>query len=152
MNSKPKNTGVDAEKLFEKEMEEAHGKGAFIYRIPDHKEISRGGKVKGVSVRKTPADYLVSVDGNTFYCEIKSTENTERFGFNMFTEGELNAMKRQQAAGGVYVVMVYRIQTKSWYMMFGSDVLTLMDKGMKSVRWENWDSIDLKLSKGLKNV
>lgn len=136
-----KNNGSKSEEAFETMIETRFGLEAFLYRIADQKELSRGNKLKGVVTRKTPSDYILTLNGTMAYSEIKSCSNDTSFPFSQFTPGQNNAMVRQDKAGGLYWIWIHNLTTNSWYWITGRDILNARAQGKKSLKWDEIKSI-----------
>ena len=111
-----KNTGKPSEKLFEAFLDRL-GKRACYFRLVDASEITgRTGKV-AVSARAQPSDYMVTMDGETFYAEVKSTVSKTSFPFSMIKPAQFAAGTRVTAAGGIYKIFIHRLDTDTWYVI-----------------------------------
>lgn len=129
------NNGSKSEEEFEKMIETKFGLDAFLYRIADQKELSRGNKLKGVVTRKTPSDYILTMFGAMAYTEIKSCSDAVSFPFSQFTPGQNNAMVRQSKARGLYWIWLHNLTTNHWYWIEGQDILNARAEGKKSLKW-----------------
>ena len=129
-----KNDGTSSEELFEAYVRRVHPL-AFLYRIADQKELSRGNALKGIVTRRTPSDYILTDGGVMAYTEVKSCSNDISFPFSYFTPGQNHAMTRQVAAGGSYWIWIHNISTNMMYRITGQDVLGARHKGKKSLKW-----------------
>lgn len=132
----PRNDGTKSEQTFKKYVEGKFGKFGFLERIPDHKEVSRGGKVKNMSMRNTPADWLLTTANGMKYVETKSSLNKTSFPFSNFTAGQNRAMKRQTIAGGEYLIVLHNLNTNRWYEVPATKVIELKEEGRSSFKWE----------------
>lgn len=113
---------------------EGYGKKAFLYRVTDTREASRG-KTK-VLIKKTPSDFILTHDGDMCYAEVKSCSNKTSFPFSAFTEGQMRAIIRQDRAGGCYCAYIKNENTGIWYKLFGGVILGYIERGHKSISWE----------------
>jgi penicillin-binding protein-related factor A (putative recombinase) len=134
-----KNTGKPTEALFEGSIT-ALGKEGYFYRIKDAAAI-RGitGKV-GAGIDATPSDYICAVKGQTFFCEVKSTQHETLFEFKMFRKGQNSHATRIMTAGGNYLVVIHRTLTDEWYLA-GKSVFTAHEvaTGRKSMAWTDME-------------
>lgn len=80
-----------------------------------------------------PADYLVTLDGDTYYAEVKSTENKTSFPFSLIRPNQWAAAAQQRAAGGLYFFYVKNLNTGDWHRVPG-DVF-LDHKAARSMKW-----------------
>jgi penicillin-binding protein-related factor A (putative recombinase) len=134
-----KNNGKPTEALFEDSIRAA-GKEAYAYRIKDAAAI-RGitGRV-GNGVDATPSDYICAAKGNTFFAEVKSTQDEKRFPFSLLKKGQTSHGKQIVAAGGLYLVFVHRLTTDQWYVLPLNDVFSHeATTGERSIRWEEME-------------
>ena len=129
-----KNDGTKSEELFEGMVKLAYP-DAFLYRIADQKELSRGNKLKGVVTRATPSDYILTIDRDMCYAEVKSCSNETSFPFSQFTPGQNAAMVKQRKAGGRYWIWIHNLLTDTWYFTQGYLVLAARAEGKKSFKW-----------------
>lgn len=131
-----RNTGKPTEALFESSIA-ALGKQGYFYRIKDAAAV-RGltGRV-GVGMDATPADYICAVKGQTFFCEVKSTQHPTLFEFKLLKKGQNAHGTRILAAGGGYLVLIHRLETDDWYLMTMSRIHAhTADTGRKSLTWD----------------
>lgn len=108
-----RNSGKPSEHIFENKIS-AHGKNGYFYRIPDAAEV-RGRTGRIGYIRKTPSDYIVTLYGETFYAEIKSTVNPKFFAKSFLKIGQKNAARQVLAAGGQYLIFIHSLATQEWY-------------------------------------
>lgn len=142
MKTQKKNTGKDSEDIFEEALNKNYGKNAFLHRLTDTAEASRGGKIK-VKIRETPSDFILTLDGIMLYLEVKSSSNKTSFPFANFTTGQIRAMRRQAAAGGTYAVYIHNKLTDGWFSISGREVINLLDQGVKSIKWTELKPINI---------
>ena len=129
-----RNDGTESEKIFKDKMK-AFGKSVFLYRIPDTKEATRGGKRKTNIMRSTPSDFIITWNSVMAYAEVKSTSNPTLFSFSNFRKDQLAAMRMQIAAGGNYWIFIHCLDQNKWYWIYGQDVIKRIDKNIKSMKW-----------------
>jgi penicillin-binding protein-related factor A (putative recombinase) len=126
-----RNTGKPSEEEFE-EYFKSFGKRAYVHRFVDAAEIKgRTGKVG--EARPAPADYLVTVDGETFYAEVKSTEHETRFAFSLLRTVQSAIAKQVLAAGGDYCLYIHSLHLNQWFKVPYSQVKS---SPKKSLTWE----------------
>ena len=101
----PRNTGKDSEDIFEATVEAA---GGFADRLSDMFDAS---KSKMVSTRK-PSDFIVSVNGETFYAEVKSISEKDRFNFQDIQPAQWRSATRATKADGKYFFFLVAFFTK----------------------------------------
>ena len=92
------------------------GKSAYVFKFPDAAEIYGRVKVIGKS-RAMPSDRIVTHNGETYYAEVKSTSDPDRFKQSLLRKTQ-SAMARQIiAAGGKYLVYVKSLVLGRWFVM-----------------------------------
>jgi penicillin-binding protein-related factor A (putative recombinase) len=123
-------TGDKSEKTFEEAFDKL-GKRAFVFRLPDSKEV-HGRTNGGGWVRNQPSDYIVTEDGDMYYAEVKSTFDKNKFPLKNLERGQKHAMRRQHLANGKYFVFIHRKKTDQWYKVPGG---LLLDRKDSSVNW-----------------
>lgn len=134
-----KNTGKLSEKIFEL-YHDRLGKRAYYYRIADAAEhYGRTGKIS--HVRPTPSDYILTVDGSTFYAEVKSTQNPTSFPFALLKKGQSAAGLQVVGAGGDYVIFVHNLTTDTWYRIPYQVLRAVKDIGKSSIPWSELENL-----------
>jgi hypothetical protein len=128
-----KNTGKPSEQEFEERLLLRYGKRCFIYRITDQAHsVGKAGKVSGIKEDARPSDFIVTIEGTTFYAEVKSTHEP-RFAKDMLTIVQKATLKQQIVAGGRYDVYVHDMVGDKWYIVSGAEFLAEPDR--KSWKW-----------------
>lgn len=128
-----KNNGVASEKYFEQAMELAYGKHVFVERLPDTKSIK--GLIKHGFIQGRPSDYLVTLRGEMFYAEVKSSSNPTSFPFSNIGKEQWRAMLRQIKAGGTYNFYIHNLVTDTWYLVPAEVIVATDSQGTKSLKW-----------------
>lgn len=136
-----KNDGTNSEEIFER-MVKLQYPNAYLYRIADQKELSRGNKLKGVVTRATPSDYILTLPTCMVYAEVKSCSNDTSFPFSQFTPGQNLAMVRQKAAKGHYWIWIHNLKTDTWYFTEGYNILKARAEGKKSFKWSEMTQLN----------
>jgi len=130
-----KNTGKPSEKFFEGVLDSL-GKRASYFRLVDASEITgRTGKI-AESARAQPSDYIVTLDGTTFYAEVKSTQNKTSFPFSLLKPAQWAAGVVVTGARGIYKVYVHNLNTDRWYVVPFTLIKQVKDAGKASIPWE----------------
>ena len=130
-----KNNGVKSEDAFVKRLEDAHGKGVYVERLPDTKSIK--GVLKSGYIVARPSDFIVTLHGVMAYCEVKSCSDKTSFPFSNFEKAQWAAMKKQRAAGGNYFCYLHNLLTNTWYVVDGKEILRVEETGTKSIKWKD---------------
>lgn len=112
-------------------------------RFIDSADINRESYKRGVRFAPTgisqPADLLVTDKGETFYVEVKCTENTRGITQSLVKQ-QVGSRHRILRAGGVYVYYVYSLARRSWYEIPG-DVIEEWDKG--TIYWQEIEDYEI---------
>lgn len=134
---KKRNDGSASEELFVERMQKRYGAKFFAHKLTDTKSA-------GKLVKSVPADYVVTLCGDMFWAEIKSSNNKTSFPLSCFQKPQLLGMKRQEMAGGDYIVYIHRLATNTWYCVHSTEIEHLSD-GKKSINWDdlNFYKMDL---------
>lgn len=134
-----KNTGKPSETFFENVWQRL-GKRAYCYRIADAAEV-RGRTGKIGMTRATPSDYIVTFAGETFYAEVKSTQEKTSFPFALLKKGQQAAGPQVIAAGGGYFVFAHNLNTDSWYRIPFAVITAVKDAGRSSIPWSEMETL-----------
>ena len=135
-----KNTGKTSESIWELAWTRK-GKRAYFYRIPDAAEHFGRNKGKILNVRPTPSDYILTCDGDTCYCEVKSTQNPTSFPFSLLKKGQTAAAAQVLSAGGGYFVFVHNLLTDTWYCI---PYQVIQDAKKSSMPWKELEQFTWK--------
>lgn len=122
----------DVQDEFEKMMN-GKRKRCHVHRFQDTMEVQG---VKGVGkgfAGNQPADFIVTLDGKTFYAEVKSCENVTSFPFSNITQSQFRAATRVTSAGGIYLFFIKHLD--QWYMVEAGIILERWERGVKSMPW-----------------
>lgn len=134
-----KNTGKPSETFFENVWQRL-GKRAFCYRIADAAENYGRTKTIGM-IRATPSDYIVTYAGETFYAEVKSTQEKTSFPFALLKKGQSAAGPQVLAAGGGYFVFAHNLTTNTWYRVPYAVILAVKEIGRSSIPWSEMETL-----------
>jgi penicillin-binding protein-related factor A (putative recombinase) len=103
----------------------------------DASEIKgRTGKV-ATSARSQPSDYILTMDGITSYCEVKSTGNKTSFPFNLLRPSQTGPAKQILAAGGQYWIYVHALALNRWFRIPYDAILAAKNEGLGSLKWSD---------------
>ena len=128
-----KNTGKSSERDFESRLD-ALGKRAYYTRLVDAAEVvGRTGRI-GFS-RSQPSDYVVTLHGNTFYAEVKSTVHEKLFQFSLLRTSQSGAAIMILGAGGEYWIFLHHLLTGNWYRIPYRVVFDAKQNGRASLSW-----------------
>lgn len=123
---------------------EAMGKAAYCHRITDSAEVRGMTGKKGVFTKKQPADYIVTVGGETFFAEVKATTHPRHFSLSQIEPGQWAAARRQVAAGGQYFFFVYSACLDRWFRVPAS---VFLERGSGSFRWSELNELEWKCTR-----
>lgn len=104
-----KNTGKSSEEIFERWAENL---GGFVYRFEDLFDAKRKGKV----ANRKPSDFLLTIDGETSYAEVKSTVKPS-FTFSNIQPEQWRTAVKQTRAGGQYFFFVHFMTQERWFKL-----------------------------------
>ena len=128
------NTGKPSQKIFE-DILESMGKRAWFHRLTDSAEVNS--RVRGphkVAVKSQPCDYIVVLDGEVFFAEVKSTGDPGGAGLNLKRPSQVAFSRRIEAAGGKYYYFIHNLVADRWYRVTASEFTTK----------QGWDSLELR--------
>lgn len=139
-----KNTGKPSERLW-LDAWALKGKAAWTHRFVDAAEIrGKTGKV-AVGASSQPSDFLLVYNGETVFCEVKSTQNVASFPFSLLNTNQSAEARMILAAGGSYKVFVHAMITNRWYCV-PYDLITLTRAaGRSSIKWADLDACEWKI-------
>lgn len=145
----PKNDGKHYEGVFQEELESFYKKNIFIHRFQDTGDATAraNGRGRRTGRRKTmvyleaqPSDFLVTLEGQTAYVEVKDCNSKTSFPFSNITAGQIIAAKRQVAAKGMYLFVIHHKTT--WYGVPAEVILGTTKR--KSLPWKDLEQYKLK--------
>lgn len=121
-----------AEKDFEDHFGQ-YGKGAYVGRLTDTASAKAiAGKKAFVAAQ--PADYIVTLKGQTFFAEVKSTVDQTSFHFNNIRKGQIAASRRITTAGGTYLFFIKSEELEQWFCVPAVVIHTTL-RSKKSMTW-----------------
>lgn len=130
-----RNSGKPSEELFDAHFARL-GKRAVVFQLYDAAYISGLlGKATKVQIPAQPSDRIVTVDGETHYAEVKSTQDPTAFRFQLLRKSQSSAATRVLAAGGSYLVYVHRLLTNTWYRFSYDLIAQIKAQGKSSIPW-----------------
>lgn len=133
-----KNTGKASEEEFERRWK-ALGKRAFLYRFEDQGDL-HGLNKKVVLSRCKPADYLVVVDGEKHFAEVKSSSDRTAFRFSQIRETQQGFARLITAANGGYFLYVHHVETDFWALLPWQIIQNRMAREKKSIPWSEMEA------------
>lgn len=133
-----KNDGTAAEDAFEKLI-----KADDLYRFPDKKALTglNGGRKVGDFPK--PSDYLVTMQGETFYAEVKSVQSATSFPFADIRPAQRAKALKMAAVGGRYDFYIWSFGLGKWFLMTEELFAMAAKAGAKSIKFEElpeWNS------------
>lgn len=115
MKAKKKNTGKPSEDEWQQILRR-FGKRVFIHRNTDAADVrGRSSSQVKATVPSQPSDFVVVIDGDCHFAEVKSTIDQRSFKRSSIRTTQLAAARMILAAGGSYIVYVHRLATGDWY-------------------------------------
>lgn len=128
-------TWKDVEKAFESFFDH-YGKEAAVFRLSDTAMAKANG---GGFVAAQPSDYIVLLQGQWFFAEVKSSQDQRAFHFKNIRKGQIAASRRTVAAGGTYLFFVYSFELEQWYCVPAQIVHTTL-RQKKSMTWQELEA------------
>ena len=104
-------------------------KGALLHRFVDTKAARN-------KVSAQPADFLVAHNGRIWFAEVKSCHEEVSFPFSALQRSQMQALSLSVKNGTEYRVYVKNENTQEWYLLMGGLILDTLNKGKKSLRWD----------------
>lgn len=129
-----RNTGKPSEDVFESRLR-GNGKRCKVIRFEDAADLFARNERKKLNTSSKPADFIVVLNGDTFFAEVKSTTNKARFPFGMIERDQWASAVMITAAGGLYFIFVHSLQLSQWFKIPFASIATWKDQGMASATW-----------------
>ena len=104
-------------------------KGALLHRFVDTKAARN-------KVSAQPADFLVAHNGRIWFAEVKSCHEKVSFPFSALQRSQMQTLSLSVKNGTEYRVYVKNENTQEWYLLMGGLILDTLNKGKKSLRWD----------------
>lgn len=141
-----------AEKAFEA-FYGNHRKDCNLYRFEDFGDVNfrsgRNTRLAGkVGVTERPSDYLLTVQGQMAYVEVKSCANKTSFPFSNIRGSQWRSALKQTKAGGEYLFMIYSSEHNQWFRVPASVLIETKDNGKQSLAYKDiqayrWSEMEL---------
>lgn len=100
-------------------------KTIYVARFSDTYDANKGRwgnpLMKKVFLKRKPSDAVVTINGITYYVEIKSTHSTKGITSGLFSQQKGERI-RIENAGGYYVYLIYSFHTQKWYWVFSTQL------------------------------
>lgn len=126
-----------AEKDFEDSFDQ-YGKDAHVCRLSDTATAkATGGKRAFIAAQ--PSDYIVTLKGETFFAEVKSTVDDGAFHFNNVRKQQMAASRRTAKAGGTYLFFIKSLYHMQWYCVPAQVVHETIKSGKKHLTWSQME-------------
>jgi hypothetical protein len=112
------------------------GKKSICIRFQDTLDASkrvdgyRYNPAKLVVMDKNPSDFIITDNGETYYAEVKHTQNTSHISSSLLRQQKMYR-ERILACGGKYMYYIYAEDIHQWYAIPGE---FFVDKG--DVKWK----------------
>lgn len=140
-----KTTWMAAEKDFEDTW--ALSKKCWCYAFEDTREAMGLAKSRRVFTKGRPSDYLVTAGGQTFFAEVKSSQNETSFNLNNIEDAQWSAAIQNSAAGGLYFFFIRSEFLGHWFQVPAS-IMIQQRKIKKSITWDDLKPYFWKLANG----
>lgn len=95
-----------------------NSKNLYVCRFVDTYDANKGRwgdpSQKKVIIRRRPCDFMLVVNGHTYFCEVKATTNKQGLTSSLFSQ-QIAERTRILSAGGEYIYLIYSVENKQWY-------------------------------------
>lgn len=108
-----KNTGRPSEDIFDSAWFRL-GKAAHVFQFTDAAKAT-GRNQRVTYIPPQPCDRLITFEGETFFAEVKSTVDKNRFHASLIRATQRGFAGQILAAGGRYDIFVHSIAHDRWY-------------------------------------
>ena len=115
-----------AEKEFEQFFSKL-GKEAFVHRLTDTRAARN-------FVAAQPSDYLVVSQGDTFFCEVKTSKSSTSFSHHNIQPKQLASARRVIKAGGSYLFFIKSLALGKWFIL---PAQVILNATKKSTAWSD---------------
>jgi len=142
-----RNSGKGSEHIFESVLR-SFGKRAYFCRLVDAAEVyGRVGKTG--NLRPQPSDYIIVIDGQTSFAEVKSTHDNNAFRFSLLRTKQSAAAEQIVKAGGSYFIFLHRVPTNEWYCIPYERIMEVKSAGKASISWSDLREDTWKISSSI---
>lgn len=117
------NTGKESEAIFEAVLTEL---GAFVNRISDAFEE----RTKRRLTTRKPSDFIVTHQGKTWYAEVKSISEKDRFSFSAIQPEQFRVASNVRRTGGEYIFYLHFIAFNRWFKVPAERILNSEKKSL----------------------
>jgi penicillin-binding protein-related factor A (putative recombinase) len=128
-----RNTGKDSEASF-RELFRSYGKDAFLHRLTDASDIY-GMTGEAANADSQPSDFIVVCRGQTYFAEVKSTQNKTSFPFSLLRPTQSAHALQITKAGGGYQIFVLSIALGKWFVVPYDTIQVVKAQGRASLKW-----------------
>lgn len=94
------------------------GKYVYVARFADTYDANKGRwgdpNQKKVMIKRKPCDAMLIYQGDTYFCEVKSTDSPTGLSSSLFSE-QVAERTQIMKAGGSYLYLIYSYTKESWY-------------------------------------
>lgn len=123
-----------AEREFEKSFE-PYGKKAAVFRLTDT-AAAKAVAGKRAFVAAQPSDYMVVLDGQVFFAEVKSTSDNTSFHFSNIRKAQIAASRRIVKAGAGYFFFIKSLVLNQWFCVPAAVIHNTIASGTKHLKWQ----------------
>ena len=111
----------------------AYGKRAWVHRFADTAQAI-GLNGAGAIAPSQPSDFLVTIDGQTFFAEVKHSTEPLSFAHSKIRNQQMNCARKSVPAGGAFFFFIYAAALKKWFRVPAYIITT---SAMKSTKWSD---------------
>lgn len=138
-----KNTGKDAESGF---LAICRRHGGVIERFWDQADLRGRNGGRAVGDFPKPADFLLTLNGQLEYAEVKSTIKPSSFPFSGIRPSQSSAALRQAQVNGPYNFYIYSFHLCRWMVMPCKQYAGFIHAGRASVKFEELEEWPISLT------
>ena len=112
----------------------AMGKRASCHRLVDTAMAKALGG-KNAFMPEQPSDYIIVLDSQTFFAEVKHTVDEDRFHFSNIRKGQMVASRKIVKAGGLYFLFIKSAHLNQWFCVPAHVVHMAKEERRGSLTW-----------------
>lgn len=107
-----------------------YGKRAWVHRFSDTAQAI-GMNGKDAIAPSQPSDFLVTIDGQTFFAEVKHSTERVSFSHSKIRQQQMNCARKSVPAGGAYFFFIKAVALGKWFRIPAHIITTSTSKSTK---------------------
>jgi penicillin-binding protein-related factor A (putative recombinase) len=119
-----------------------YGKRAWVHRFSDTAQAI-GMNGKDTIAPSQPSDFLVTLEGQTFFAEVKHSTEPVSFSHSKIRKQQMNCARMCVPAGGAYFFFIYAAALKKWFCVPAHVITT---SATKSTKWADITQYEWKIN------